>query len=254
MEFVRTEIKDYIATITLDNPPANAFNAQMYHEAGQAFNQLNDRIDEVRVAILTGEGKIFCGGNDINELDESSASEMNNASASFNECLTHVYNSPVPIIGAINGAAVGTGFCLAAVCDILVAAEQAKFGVTEIKVGILGGLAFLPLMVPQKVGKYMSLTGTLLSAKEMAHYGAVRSVVPREQLMEEAMKYASQLKQIPPLSLRAWKKAYNLVEHLRFVEIEHITDLFTEDLMKTEDSAEAMRAFIEKRPPVFKGR
>ena len=254
MDFVRVEVKDYIAYITLNRPPANALNRQAYAELGEAFRKINDLLDEVRVVILTAEGKCFIAGNDVNEFNGTSKSEMVVQSGYFGDCLSAIYNCPVPVIGAINGTAVGAGLCIAAVCDLLVAVKKARLGTTEIKVGVVGALSFLPLMVPSKVGKLMSLTGTLLTAEEMERYGTFYAVVEPEELLPTAEELAKKVMAGPPLALRAWKKSYNLIENLCWVEKEGITDLFVQDLIDTEDSQEAVRAFLEKRPPVYHGR
>ena len=254
MEFVKKEIRNHIAYITVNRPPVNALNRQTYTELTEAFNSVYDDLEDVRVVILTAEGKHFIPGNDLNEFSGSRKSYMNAQSVYFANCLTNIYNCPVPVIGAINGAAVGAGFCIAAVCDVLVAAEGAKFGLPEMRVGVLGGLAFLPLMVPQKLGKYMTLTGNPVPAEKLENYGSVHSVVPREKLMEEAEKVADEIMTSPPLCLQAWKKSYKYIDRLDFINIEHITDLFILDLIETEDSQEAVRAFLEKRKPVYKGK
>jgi enoyl-CoA hydratase len=254
MEFVKREVRDYIAYITIDRPPANALNRQTYSELSQAFNELHDMGDEMRLVILTATGKHFIAGNDVNEFAGVSKSEMNLQSGFFGDCLNSIYNCPVPVIGAINGTAVGAGFCIAAICDILIVSEKARFGTPEIKVGVLGGLSFLPLMVPQKLGKYMSLTGKLLTAAEIAPYGAFHAVVAPEELLPTAEKLAQEILSGPPLALRAWKKSVNLIENLHWMDTEHITDLVCQDLINTEDAQESVRAFLEKRPPIYKGR
>ncbi|MGN1350845.1 MAG: enoyl-CoA hydratase/isomerase family protein [Anaerovoracaceae bacterium] len=254
MEFIKKEIKNHIAYITISRPPANAMNRQLYEELGAAFNTLYDELDDVRIAILTAEGKQFIAGNDLGEIDESGVSDMAFQANYFNNCISAIVNCPVPVIGAVNGAAVGAGFCVAAACDVLVAAQGARFGLPEMKVGVLGGMAFLPAMVPQKLGRYMTLTGALIPAEKLENYGSVHSVVPREELMAAAERIAEEAMQAPPLSLRAWKKCIKYIDRLDFASTEHITDLAFFDLMDTEDSDEAVKAFMEKRKPVYKGR
>lgn len=254
MEFITLEVKNYIGYITLERPPANALNRQAYSEMAEAFRSIKDRLDEVRVVILTAKGKQFIAGNDVNDFSGTTKSEMAVQGGFFSDCVSAVYDCPVPVICAVNGAAVGAGFCIAASCDFIIASERARFGTPEIKVGVLGGISFLPLLVPSKVGRYMSATGNLLPAAEIARYGGIHKVVPPEELMPEAEKLAAEVLQAPPLALRAWKKAYNLIENLCWTEKEHITDLFIEDLMDTEDYNEAVNAFLEKREPVYKGK
>lgn len=127
MEFVTKEIRNHIAYITIDRPPVNALNRQAYSELTEAFNSVYDDLDDVFVVILTGRGKQFIAGNDLNEFTGTAKSDMNTAVGYFASCLTNIYTCPVPVIGAINGAAVGAGFCIASVCDVLVAAEGARF-------------------------------------------------------------------------------------------------------------------------------
>lgn len=254
MDFVHVKVENYIVYITIDRKPANALNRQAYSELGDAFRKICDMTDTVRVVILTGEGKFFVAGNDVNEFNGTSKSEMTVQSGYFGDCLNAIYNCPVPVIGAINGAAVGAGFCIASVCDLLVASTKAKFGTPEIKVGVVGGLSFLPAMVPSKVGKYMSLTGELMTAEALEKYGAFYAVVPPEELMDTAVKLAQKILQGPPLALQAWKKSYNLIENLCWLEKEGITDMYCQDLISTEDSQEAVKAFLEKRAPVYRGR
>ena len=224
MDFIKKEIKDHIAYITINRPPANAMNRQLYEELGAAFNMLYDELDDVRIAILTAEGRQFIAGNDLGEIDESGVADMAFQANYFNNCIQAIVSSPVPVIGAV------------------------------MKVGVLGGMAFLPSMVPQKLGRYMTLTGALIPAEKLEAYGSVHSVVPREKLIEEAEKIAEEAMSAPPLSLRAWKKCVKYIDRLDFASIEHITDLAFFDLMDTEDSKEAVNAFMEKRKPEYKGR
>lgn len=254
MDYIKKEIKNHIAYITINRPPVNAMNRQLYEELTDVFCGLYDDGDDVRIAILRAEGKHFIAGNDVNEIDENGLGDMAVQGNYFNNCIQAICNSPVPVIGAVNGAAVGAGFCVAASCDILVASESAKFGLPEMKVGVLGGMAFLPSMVPQKLGRYMTLTGSLIPAEKLVNYGSVHCVVPEDQLLSAAEEIAEEALSAPPLSLKAWKKCIKYIDRLEFASIEHITDLAFYDLFDTEDAGEATKAFLEKRKPVYKGR
>ena len=254
MAFVTKEIRNHIAYITLDRPKVNALTQQCYEELGAAFNGVYDELDEVRVVIFTAAGKHFIAGNDLNEFESQTLAEMNEYGTHFAKCLTHIYNCPVPVIGAINGTASGAGFCIAAVCDVLVAAEEARFGLPEIRFGMLGGLAFTPWMVPRKLGRYMSVTGNLVPARRLEEYGSVYKVVPKENLMAEAEAVAADILLAPPRALRLWKRANQAIDRLDLTNIEHITDTFIYDMRDDADVEEAGRAFFEKRKPVYTGR
>lgn len=254
MDFVTFEVKNHIAYITIDRAPANALNRQAYSELGEAFRSVRDHVGEIRVVILTGAGKYFIAGNDVNDFSGTTKSEMAVQGGFFSDCVSAVYDCPVPVICAVNGAAVGAGLCIAAACDFIVASQTARFGTTEIKVGLVGGLSFLPLLVPPKVARYMSATGKLLSATEMERYGNIHAVVAPDELLSAAETLAEELLCNAPLALSAWKKSFNLIENICWIEKEGITDLFINQLMETEDYNEAINAFLEKRKPVYKGK
>ncbi|MCF8565041.1 enoyl-CoA hydratase/isomerase family protein [Alicyclobacillus tolerans] len=253
MEFVRLQVENHIALVTVDRPPVNAIHAQLYDEIAETFRSLNDRND-VRVAIFTGAGsKAFIAGNDLNEfltMDPNNAGErMKRARESF----WSVYDCRVPVIGAINGPALGTGLAYAAVCDLLVASENATFGLPEINVGVMGGAKHLSRLVPQMVVRYMHYTGIPLKASEMKQYGAVIEVVPKDQLMDKAYELANQLAHKSPIALRFAKQSLNTVEYMNLKAGYEFEQGLTGELSRFEDSKEAVRAFFEKRDPVFRG-
>lgn len=252
LQLVKKEIKNEIVYITINRPPVNALNRQLYKELEIAFGSVFDDVDKASCVIFTAEGKQFIAGNDLNEEVEDTKYEANLQSLYFANTAMNIYNCPIPVIGAINGAAVGAGFCYAALCDVLVAADTARFGVTETKVGLLGALAFLPSMVPDKLGKYMSLTGELVPAQKLEAYGSVHKVVPRDQLLAAAEEVAEKIKLIPPEILKAWKRTYLYIDPLDFCNIEHITDMFIDDVSESYNANEARRAFLEKRKPVYR--
>jgi enoyl-CoA hydratase len=160
----------------------------------------------------------------------------------------------VPVIGAINGPALGAGLAFAACCDMLVAAEGATFGAPEINVGLLGASAHVSMLVGRYKAREMFFTGERVPAAELHRLGAVRSVVPRAQLMDTARGVAAELAAKSPIALRLAKESMNRVEHLPLKEAYRTEQDYTARLATFEDAAEARRASAEKRPPEWKWR
>ncbi len=253
-EYLTLEIKEDIGIVTVNRPPINAVNNQLHREMTEMFSSVINNNDDLRVIILRAEGKAFMAGNDLKELGALNKETVVETRDTLKEAMNAVYYCRVPVVGAVNGAAVGAGLCYCACCDILVAAEDAFFGLPEVKVAIVGAAAFLRQMVPKKVAYYMALTGQNISAQEMYKYGAVRKVVPLEQLMDEAMQVAKILSAQPPLVQQDFKKAMHINDDARLGEKYDIEMNFTAHHVETADFKEAMSAFFERRIPEFKGR
>jgi enoyl-CoA hydratase len=160
----------------------------------------------------------------------------------------------VPVIAAVNGPALGAGLAFAACCDMIVAAEGATFGTTEINVGLLGASAHLSLLVGRYKARELFFTGETITAEELHRLGAVRSVVPRAQLLDEAGALARTLAAKSPIALRMAKESMNRVEFLPFKDAYRTEQDYTRRLMSFDDSKEARRAFLEKRDPEWKWR
>ncbi|HXW38615.1 MAG TPA: enoyl-CoA hydratase-related protein, partial [Acidimicrobiales bacterium] len=160
----------------------------------------------------------------------------------------------VPVIGAINGPALGAGVAFAACCDILIAAEGATFGAPEINVGLLGASAHLTRLVGRYKAREMYFTGERVDAHELYRLGAVRAVVPRDRLEEEARALAAELASKSPIALRLAKEAMNRIEELPFEEAYRTEQDYTARLGTFEDAAEARAAFAEKRDPLWRWR
>jgi len=160
----------------------------------------------------------------------------------------------VPVIGAINGPALGAGLALAACCDILIAAEGASFGAPEINVGLLGASAHLSMLVGRHKARELYFTGERISAEELHQLGAVRAVVPRDQLLPVAVALAADLAGKSPIALRLAKESMNRVEGLPLKDAYRIEQEYTARLATFEDAAEAREAYREKRPPVWRWR
>jgi enoyl-CoA hydratase len=255
---VRVEIADHIATVTIDRPPVNAVDPTTLSEIGIAFRSLGEDRD-VRVAILTGAGtRAFVGGADLRAIDSDRTAgppgPQLDRGLIAREAFWAIRECAVPVIGAINGPAIGAGLALAAVCDMLLASEHATFGTTEINVGLLGASAHLSLMVGRHKARELFFTGELISATELHELGAVRKVVAADELMTEARALASVLAAKSPIALRLAKDAMNRVEFLPLMEAYRTEQDYTARLLAFEDSAEARAAFLDKRDPDWKWR
>lgn len=254
-QFIKVDISDFIAVVTMDRPPVNAQNAQFRHEIMEAFDAFTDR-DDVRVAVLTGAGKVFCAGADIKEriglVKEPGDYWRHNRGA--REYANAIRECKKPVIAAVNGATLGAGFGVMAACDIMLASDNAVFGMPEIDVGLAGGCAFISRLFSKSRGRRIVFTGERFSAQELYRLGVIEWCGPREQLMEEAMKIARTIAAKSPLAIKLAKQAYNVIENMPERDGYRFEQNITEQLSHTEDAKEAQRAFAEKRPPVFKGR
>ncbi|WP_017435994.1 enoyl-CoA hydratase/isomerase family protein [Saccharococcus caldoxylosilyticus] len=253
--YIRTRVEDEIAVVELYRPDVlNALNRQMVTEIVSAL-EAYDRNDGVRVIVLTGSGRAFAAGADIDEMagDDPIKLELLNQFAEWDRLAL----IKKPMIAAVNGFALGGGFELALSCDLIVAAETAEFGFPEVNIGVMPGAGGTQRLT-KLIGKTKALewlwTGERMSAKEAHALGIVNRVVAPELLLEETMRLARKLAAKPPLSLRLIKEAVNkavdypLYEGMQF-ERKNFYLLFA-----TEDQKEGMAAFIEKRKPRFQGR
>jgi len=254
MSPVHLEVKDHIAVVTLDSPPVNAVAAQAYVELTEIFDSLHEH-PEARVAVLTGAGtKAFCAGADIKARVAGKTAPRADHGRTAREAFNSIYECAVPVIGAINGPALGAGIGLSASCDYLIASEKAYFALPEINVGLLGGSAHTGRLFPQGMTRRMFYTAERVSAEEAYRLGAVFKVVPPENLMEEALAEAAIIAAKMPAGILLAKESMNMVEWMDLKNGYRFEQTRTGLLQKTEDSLEAKKAFLEKRPPVFKGR
>jgi len=254
-EFIRYEKRDHFATITLNRPEVmNALHPPCHVELNQVFDDFAAD-PETWVAILTGAGdKAFSAGNDLKWTAEHGVPTLPKTGFAG---LTRRFDLGKPLIAAVNGFALGGGFEIVLACDIVVAAESAKFGVPEPKVGLMaaaGGVHRLPRMIPQKLAMGMMLTGRHITAAEAARLGIVNEVVPAKDLMATAERWAREINECSPLSVQASKQAALQSYHLS-VEQALDTHLDAERrLWESEDAKEGPLAFAQKRKPVWKGR
>jgi len=254
-ELINTDVNvDGVATVTIDNPPVNAHSAQVLEEMAWTFDAISDR-DDVRAAILTGAGKVFCAGADIKSRSgrQRQPGDHWQTSRAAREAYHSVRECQKPVIGALNGPALGGGLAFAASCDILVAAENACLGLPEIDVGLLGGGRHAQRLFGHSRLRRMMLTGYRVYGPELYRLGIVEECVPADNLMDASMEIASEIAAKSPVAIRLAKHALNTIEELSLRDGYRFEQTMTGQLSQTEDSKEAMRAFVEKRKPVFKG-
>ena len=254
---ISVAVDDHIATVTLDRPPVNAVDRPtMAALAAPSAPSADDR--DVRVAIFTAAGdRAFMAGADLRGLDgdgEPSPAAVIDPGSIARDAMAAILHCPVPVIAAVNGPAIGAGLAFAACCDIILAADGATFGCTEINVGLLGASAHLSSLVGRHKARELFFTGELISAEELHALGSIRSVVPRADLLAEARTLAATLAGKSPIAMRLAKASMNHVEGLPLEDAYRIEQTYTARLAGFEDAEEARQAYLEKRDPVWRWR
>lgn len=255
MSNVRIEVRDFIATITLDRPPVNATSIAVREDITKAFDIMVDR-DDVRAVVFTGAGKLFCAGADIKERTQlmGEDGEYSALNRLTREMFYSILECPKPVVAAVNGSALGAGMALALCCDIILAADHAVFGMPEIDVGLAGGVKYLQRHLTPSKTRRLLLTGQRIPASELYRLGVLEECVPAAQLMPKAMEIAADIAAKSPIAIRMLKDSFNMVENLSLRDGYRLEQNVTRAMSKTADAAEAQRAFVEKRKPVFTGR
>jgi dehydration protein DpgD len=257
-EFISYEMDARVVTITIRRPEArNALHLAAHLEMDRAWRRFEED-DAAWVAILTGEGdKAFCAGADLKQSDGSNGRPyfMTYKPGGFGG-LTERFGMVKPVIAAVNGFALGGGCELAMACDIVVAAEHARFGLPEPRVGFTasdGGIHRIVRQVPLKIAMGMLLTGNHLAAEAAHRWGLVNEVVPAADLRAAAQRWAESILECAPLSVRASKQA--ALHGLGLPLPDAINRRYDAMLRQaaSEDSKEGPRAFAEKRKPVWRG-
>ena len=257
-ETILVEQRDAVTLITLNRPAAlNALNSQVLEELIVAFAAYEADPSQ-RCAVLTGAGeKAFAAGADIKEMSEKPAADFY-AQDFFSRWTSHVVKTTrKPWIAAVNGFALGGGCELAMMADFIIASENAKFGQPEIKLGVgpgMGGSQRLTKAVGKAKAMEMCLTGRMMGAEEAERSGLVARVVPLASLVEDALKTAAEIAAMPPLAAIANKEMVNAAFETTLDQGLLMERRIFQVLTATEDKAEGMAAFIEKRPGVWKGK
>lgn len=241
-----------IQIITIDRPPRNAMSLDSYREL-LAVLRASHADESVLCVILTGAGdKSFVAGGDLNEHAQLDPESAQVRTALIRDVFDAVRRHRVPVIAAVNGYALGGGLALMASCDIVVAADSARFSLPEVKVGIMGGTKHLRRIVPDKVMRMMAFTGNFADARYFHSIGAIQEVVPLAELMNAATKMAEDICQHSPMCIKLMKETINLTESMDLDEGYHVECYATSIIKSTSEAKEAVQAALEKRKPNFK--
>ncbi|MGF6888905.1 enoyl-CoA hydratase [Nocardia sp. GAS34] len=243
--------QDRIATVVIDRPPVNALSRETYREIRQVFDSFRDR-DDISVAVLTGAGdRVFCGGRDIHDLrverSEAKPANVGDPMHLAREAFFAVRHCAVPVVCAVNGAAVGAGVALAAVSDIALAVQSATFALTEIDVGVLGAASFAQWMVGPAKARWMFYTGQRVPAEEMYRLGAVEAVVEPAELLPRAHALATVIAAKDPVAVRMAKASVVRTDTLPLETAYRTEQDYTRHLSTYPNSAEAISRFVDKR-------
>ena len=249
---------DGIATLTLNRPQKlNAFTWGMYQGMYDIIKEVESD-EEVRVFVITGTGRAFCVGADVKSLEQGFANQTVIKADAGSELLPiPLQRMGKPVIAAINGITAGGGLDFACACDIRIASERATFSSLFVRRGLLptmGGTYFLPRLIGVDKACELIWTGDLIDAREAERIGLVTRVVPHEELEAATEELAVKLAKGPPLAIARSKQV--IYKGLNMELKSALDDIMREwaALVQTEDHQEALRAFLEKREPVFKGR
>ena len=250
---LRVERRQAIAILTLSNPSKrNALDPVMLDGLTAAIDQL--AAEGARAAVLTGEGAVFSSGYDITALPTTGAPASDNALA---RALTALEEGPLPVVAALPGPAVGGGCELACACDLRVAHPGVTLGMPPVRLGILyaaSGLERFVALIGSARTRELFLTGARIDASRAHSWGLVDHLVPELQVLSLAIDLAEQIAKGAPLAIRATRQALALITHGLGPAARAQLATLERQTWESEDAAEGRRAFVEKRPPVFRGR
>lgn len=249
--------KDHVATITLNRPEAlNAISLPMLTSISSALRDADDDV-EVRVIVITGAGRGFCAGLDLKNLFGGAENALGVRFNLPSSPPMALHTTDKPVIGALNGAAVGYGLDLALGCDVRIASENARLGAVFTKRGIVpesGGTWMLPRLLGWAKASELVFRGRVIDAQEALELGLVNKVVPQEQLATEVQQWAAEFAANAPMAMQAAKRLMRLGLNETFEAAVHHAYLQLLPLIRSDDFQEGVQSFLEKRPPHFRGR
>ena len=241
-------VTDGVAEVVMDNPPVNALTVAGWFELADVITALG-RDPEVRVVVLRAEGKGYNAGVDIKEMQATEGFDaLIGANRGCYAAFAAVYECAVPVIAAVHGFCLGGGIGLVGNADIIIASDDATFGLPEVKRGALGAATHLARLVPQHKMRAMVYTSATATAAELHHYGSVLQVVPREQLRAAALEVAKQIAAESPTVIRAAKESLNGIDPVDVKRSYRFEQGFTFELNLAGEGDRARDEFVEKKP------
>ncbi|HDR16477.1 MAG TPA: enoyl-CoA hydratase/isomerase family protein [Desulfobacteraceae bacterium] len=252
-QYIKTDATGGLGTITLSRPPLNVLNIAMMEEINDVLDSWREHPD-LRIILMAAEGKCFSAGVDVGEHMGDMAPKMIEV---FHRMFRLLDSVRIPTVASVFGSCLGGGFELAAFCDMVLASESASFGQPEIKVGVFPPIAaqLLPRIIGRKAAFEIIFSGRTMNAEEALSLGIVNKVVPDAELQEATAAFTSRFVKLSAEVLRHTKHAFNaglrddLEPSLKIIE-----DIYLNELMKSHDAAEGLKAFVEKRKPQWSHR
>ena len=247
--FVTSVHDNGVAEVVLDRPPVNALNNAGWHSLAREIAALGER-PEVRAIVIRAEGRGFCAGVDIKELNTDQDLIVSVNAGNF-ATFKAVHRNQVPVIAAVHGFVLGGGIGICGAADIVIAADDASFGLPEVDRGAMGGAAHLQRLFGLQKTRHAFFTGEMIPAAEAHRLGAVERVVPRAELREAALAVAGKIAAKSPAMIRIAKEALNGIEDGNLEDKYRWEQGFTLQAYLSPDSAETRQAFVEKRAATF---
>jgi enoyl-CoA hydratase len=267
VDHISIAIDDRVAVVTLDRPPVNALANQTFEEITEAMEQLSAGREASAIVLRAApEARLFCGGVDLQDsprrhrpdgrpedgAPQGDARDQVDPGRSPRDCFNSIYECGLPVIAEVHGKCIGAGVAIVASCDLVVASTDASFALTEINVGVLGGVRHAQRLCGPWLAKRMFLTGQYVTAEEIYRRGGIEAVVERDQLHDTAMELARTIAGKSPIAVRLAKESANRVESMELYDGYRTEQDYTQRVKRHADSDEARLAFMEKRSPEFR--